>query len=282
MPIALASMSLLSASAMVVRPSPRPVARPALRLGGEWAGHCVTFSESGSVSQPGEEVLVTETWQEQMIHRQTTQLDPDGPVVSSAALPSACSGSTVLRRGASMLEADVLNARAWALDAVGESQSTWRCETIFDGLGGDRPNEREGALECPKERTRVQCSFDPATGALVPLAPVLVWQERCWSASPADDLDVHGVDASWASSVVGLECFEAPAAPKSGAASAIALGGGVELRCGPNLLEITLSSGRGSRNKFRSVVIRRSWAGDDTGRSLFAEVETIGDTESAD
>ena len=66
-----------------------------------------------------------------------------------------------------MLEADVLNARAWALDAVGESQSTWRCETIFDGLGGDRPNEREGALECPKERTRVQCSFDPATGALI-------------------------------------------------------------------------------------------------------------------
>ena len=202
MPALLASMSLLGASAMVVRPSPRPVARPALRIGGEWAGHCVTFSGSGTVSQPGTEVLVSETWQEQTVQRQTAQIGPEGTIVSNAALPQACSGSTVLRRGAAMLEPDVLNARAWALDAVDESQSAWRCETIFDGLGGDRPNEREGALECPKERTRVQCSFDPATGALVPSAPVLVWQERCWSAGPADDLDVQaagGVDAAWLS-----------------------------------------------------------------------------------
>ena len=246
----------------------------------------MTFSESGAVSQPGAQVLVSEVWQEQTVHRQTVQLAPDGDsTISNVALPPACSGSTALIRGASMLEPDVLNARAWALDAVDESQGVWRCETIFDGLGGDRPDEREGALECPKERTRVQCSFDPATGALVPSAPVLVWQERCWSAGPADDFDVHaagGVDAAWASSVVGLECFEARAASEDAAASTIALGGGVELRCGPNLLEITLSSGRGSSNKFASVAIRRSWAGDDTGRSLFAEVETIGDTECAD
>jgi len=186
-----------------------------------------------------------------------------------------------------MLEPDVLNTRAWALDAVEEDSGLWQCETVFDGLGGERPVDRDGAAECPKERTRVLCSFDPETGALSPTAPVHVWQERCWSASPAAELDdaLSDVDRAWFSSVVG---FMNPA-PQSGATmgvvgaaaaegAAVALGGGIKLRGRPGMLEVTLTSGARSRNSYRAVVVRRSWAGVAAGRSVFAEVETVDDT----
>ena len=45
-----------------------------------------------------------------------------------------------------LLEPEVLNIRAWSLDEVVEP-GVWACETIFDGLCGDRPAERPGALE---------------------------------------------------------------------------------------------------------------------------------------
>ena len=183
-----------------------------------------------------------------------------------------------------MMEPDVLNTRAWALDAVEDSVGLWRCETIFDGVGGDRPHMRDGALECPKERTRVQCVVDATTGDLAPSSPVLIWQERCWSASPAEDFEDSTLDADWTewiSSAVGLESFgDQRAGRKIG--SLRSLGGGIEISSQPGLFEITLRSGTGSKLQYTSVVMRRSWAGDAAGRSVFAEVETLNDTEDQD
>ena len=103
----------------------------------------------------------------------------NGTRVVGVVLPFAQSGSEVLTLGARMLEPDVLNIRAWALDAVDEaSPGTWDCEAIIDGLSGDRPAERAGALECPKVRTRVRCRFDPTAGRVDPASPVAVALER--------------------------------------------------------------------------------------------------------
>ena len=243
-----------AAAAMVV-PTTR-VARPALRLGGEWAGNLVSFSESGAVMPQRVESLVTEAWRgeagsEYAIHRREHRMEHgvSPAAVANTVLPTACSGSTTLRRGASMMEPEVLNARAWALDAVESSTGLWRCETIFDGVGGDRPPTRDGALECPKERTRVQCVLDATTGDLAPSEPVLIWQERCWSAAPADDYDELARDAVWVSSAVGLESFGDQIAGGTEEpspwwmAGLKRLGGGVEMSCQPGVLEITLRAG---------------------------------------
>ena len=180
------AIGAMHAAAAMVAPagSLHRVARPAHKLGGEWAGNLVSFSESGAVLGQRES-FVTEEWRgeagaEWAIHRREhlMQSGDTGAAVANTVLPTACSGSLTLRRGASMMEPDVLNARAWALDAVDASTGLWRCETIFDGVGGDRPRTRDGALECPKERTRVQCVLDASTGQLAPSEPVLVWQER--------------------------------------------------------------------------------------------------------
>lgn len=182
----------------------------------------------------------------------------------------------------------MLNARAWALDAVEASTGLWRCETIFDGVGGDRPQTRDGALECPKERTRVQCVLDATTGDLAPSEPVLIWQERCWSAAPADDYDELTRDAAWVSSAVGLVSFGDQNAGSTEEpspwwlAGLRRLGGGVEMSYQPGVLDITLRAGAGAKLQYTSTVVRRSWAGDDAGRSVFAEVETLNDTEGMD
>jgi hypothetical protein len=203
------------AAAAGVRPVIRSPARPAFRLGGEWAGHCVAFADRGMERA---EVLTTETWGtdgvggEPRIHRRSAHVQPGfskdhlGPTVSHSFLPPPCSGSIVLRPGNAMFEPDVLNARGWALDARGED-GLWVCETVFDGLGGDRPAERAGALECPVERTRVECTFCPIAGTLSGASRV--WQERCWSAGPSTELEVHDLDAEWVSSAVGIESFSA-------------------------------------------------------------------------
>ena len=185
----IAAAALEVPAARVARPAHR-VAYPAHKLGGEWAGNLVSFSESGAVLAQRES-LVTEEWRAEAgaecvvwaIHRREHRLlhGASAAAVANTVLPTACSGSTTLRRGASMMEPEVLNARAWALDAVDASTGLWRCETIFDGVGGDRPQTRDGALECPKERTRVQCVLDATTGDLAPSEPLLIWQERCWS-----------------------------------------------------------------------------------------------------
>lgn len=277
--------------AMAIAPPLRPAtpALPALRLGGEWAGHSIAYSaESGAIVSPGVEALSCETWnKDRALERRTVQLQSDGAVVASrAVLPVACSDSLVLALGASMLEPETLNARAWVLDAVDESTTPgmWQCEAVFDGLCGDRPASRDDAWECPKERTRVQCSFDPATGALAPSSEVLVWHERCWSVPPKGDLDERetdgALDLSWVSAVVGLDSFAAaaPSPPGTGGgATDLTLGCGIRLRGEPGLLEVTLTSGVGARNGYDSIVAKRTWA----GGSKFAEI-TVNEDRTGD
>lgn len=276
----------------------RSVARPALKLGGEWAGRCAAFSTSGNADSLCAQ-LITESWSSKVLHRRTIQPAPVGAHISTSVLPSACSGSTVLAYGSAMFEPDVLNARAWTIDAVagdGDGEC-WTCETVFDGWG-ERPNFVPGAFDCPKERTRVRCTFDPASGSLASFSQVLVWQERCWSASPRpNELDEvaaqqpGGLDGQWITDCVGFDDFGAtsgaimPASSRQALSSdsmppltALSLGGGVDLRGRPGFLEISLTSGgTGSRNSYQAVIVKRSWAGDATGRSVFAEVETVKD-----
>ena len=175
----------LHASAMVGSIASHRVALPALNFGGEWVGHCTTYSsDTGDVTVPGSDVLTHEQWnaEKQMMRH---VLHSSSRTASRDVLPLAQSGSELLTLGARMLEPEVLNIRAWALDAVdGVQPHFWRCETILDGWCGDRPVERAVALECPKERTRIQCIFDPGSGTFAPSTPVLVYRERCWSVSP--------------------------------------------------------------------------------------------------
>ena len=118
---ALALIALDAAAAMV--------ARPALRIGGEWAGHCVTFSDAGMPTTFAEK-LTTEEWMRRedseepspaktlaALSRRTIR--PEGAEVSQAVLPKACSDAAILQPGNSMFEPEVLNARAWALDGDG-------------------------------------------------------------------------------------------------------------------------------------------------------------------
>jgi len=330
----LAGLLLARAGALLSASSHR-ASHPALRLGGEWAGHRVSFSTEGGL-QPvpdqyvpdnllewgqaptGFEVLTTESWSGSpaSLGRRNVMLLPEdgcnvenlGAIVSKTVLPAPCSGSVTLRPGNSMMEPETLNVRAWALDAVDEGGNVWRLETVFDGLGGKRPRERRGALDCPAERTRVQCAFDLESGTLV--GSVHVWQERCWLSSPSEELQVRdsgrsGLDAAWVSSAVGLGCFgdqsPSPAAGSGVAAASgvaasgddsatqgddganvLALAGGIELRVAPGLLDVTLKSGDGSRNSWSAVAMRRSWAGDEAGRSLFTEVVTYDETMGDD
>jgi hypothetical protein len=272
----------------------RSVARPALRLGGEWAGHTVQYSSTtGRVVRPGVQALTCERWNKaRALERRTVELRTDGAVASDGVLPVAQSGAQVLALGAAMFEPKVLNCRAWALDAVDTAApGIWALETVFDGLCGDRPAERADAFECPKERTRVQCSFEPSSGTFAPMADVRVWQERCWSVTPADDAATRGesgpIDLEWASSVVGLKSFgalTATAPPETSAAPSgakvLALDCGVELRGKPGVLEMRLTSGEGARNGYAAIVVRRSWVGEGgaAGSSVFTEVEVVDDT----
>ena len=273
------------------------VALPALRLGGEWAGTSAAYSSaSGALVRPGVESLVSERWNaDRRMERTAVQFHPHGATSQQDVLPLGQSGSEVLSRGARMLEPEVLNIRAWAFDAPDESTpGLWRCETLFDGLCGDRPAERPGALECPKVRTRVQCSFDPETGTFAPSSPVVVWHERCWSVSPeGDDAREPGdVDREWLAAVVGLDSFQqlggaAGDADDGGggrAAEAISLGCGIELRGAPGVLELALSSGEGARNGYERIVVQRSWVGEQMGAgcSIFTEVEVVEDTTGDD
>ena len=286
-------IGLTHAAGMVV--SPHRVARPALRLGGEWAGHTVSYaSDSGRVIQQSVgEVLTCEEWNDdRKMQRHVVQFKADGSKVASRdVLPLAQSGSETLTLGARMLEPEVLNIRAWALDAADENTpDSWQIEAIFDGLSGDRPAERAGALACPARRTRVQCSFRPSTGQLDAGSPVVVWQERCWSVMPQGNLDAReagDIDAEWHAAAVGFERFggtasdgEASRAESGESSTALTLDCGIELRGSPGLLEVTLSSGEGARNGFNSIAVKRSWAGDcaEAGCSVFTEVEVIDDT----
>ena len=279
------------------------VARPALRLGGEWAGHKVAYATSGAVSQSKADALISEQWEKSptegggsVLHRRTISLvDQAKAEISQAVLPRACSDANVLQPGNAMFEPEILNARAWALDTTDEAADAWVCETVFDGLGGPRPAEYEDSVECPAERTRVRCVFDPTTGMLAPTDGVTIWQERCWSAAPAEDLEERarapeGLDSEWTSSLVGYSQFEGgderASAPSRGVQEdstlALKLAGGVEMHGKPGMLEITLKSGAASRQQWSRLVVRRSWVGGADAMSVFAEVEAFDETQGDD
>ena len=286
-----------AAAAMVGPAGPaarRSVPLPALRLGGEWAGHTVGYSSTtGKALRPGTQALTWEQWNDaKAMERRCVVFDENGALATQGVLPLAQSGSELLTLSARMLEPEVLNIRAWALDASGED-GVWQCETIIDGLCGNRPAVRADALECPKERTRVQFSFNPTTGTFPPASPVHVWHERCWQVSPSDEKQLGAresgdVDSDWLASVVGFECFDGAtagdadgsSADESGGTSAVSLDCGIELSGKPGLLELTLISGEGARNGYNEVCVRRSWVGtcDEDGCSVFTEVEVKDDT----
>ena len=292
------------------------IARPALRLGGEWAGwRCAFNAKTGDTMTSdvekycsdtmiewgqipgGFEECTTETWQGNSLERRSIQLLPEdgcntenlAAIVSRKVLPAATSGTLTLQPGAAQLDAAVLNVRTWALHEADDA-GVWHCETVFDGLGGQRPRMLSGAVECPAERTRVRCAFDPATGSLAGREPVVVWQERCWSARPSEEFSVRegagmrsGIDASWLSSVVGIKCFgeqkqrlqddiESDLAIQAPPVL-VSLGGGVELRGAPGILEVAMASepGQACWSKLR---LKRTWA----GGSCFIESEVVDDS----
>jgi hypothetical protein len=222
------------------------------------------------------------------MERRVISLQPDGSMVSKRrVLPVAQSGAEVLALGARMLEPEILNIRAWALDAVDDSASgVWHIETLVDGICGVRPPMRATALECPKERTRVACSFEPSTGELVAASTVLVSQERCWQVSPSAELAASGsaddLDPEWVAAAVGFDCFggggggDGSTTPTKtgGETLSLCLDCGVELRGEPGLLVLTIRSGKGARNGYDQVTVRRSWV----GGSAFTEVGVVEDT----
>ena len=280
------------------------IARPALRLGGEWAGWRCGFDPFSGAMRSEFEAVTTERWESKALQRRSVQLLPgdDGGVRCTSTsdadwstLPVAVSGSTSLMPGArsglfGAVQVDMLNANAWALDEA-VSENSWRCESIFDGLGGERPRSAPGAgvVECPQQRTRVMCSFDPSSGQISAVRPVLIWQERCWSVRPSEDLQVledrdggsRTLDAAWVASVVGLSCFGAqkriPYASAMFSRSHLSLPGGVELRGRPGLLEICVTAAPGQSDECKTV-LRRSWL----GGSCYTSVETICDTQPVD
>ena len=206
------------------------IARPALRLGGEWAGWSCGFDPYSGGRRTQSEILgvTTERWAGTALQRRIFRLGPECDdsvrcvVPQSDAvwstLPVAVSGPTSLMAGARSglfgeVCVDMLNANAWALDEA-ISDTRWRCEAIFDGLGGEAAREIAGAIVCPQRRTRVVCTFDPSTGQIARGESVLVSQEQCWSVRPSKDLEVQegpggrsGLDAAWVDSVAGLACF---------------------------------------------------------------------------
>ena len=298
------------------------VARPALRLGGEWAGwRCVFDPFSGALTNHVEGVT-TERWAGNALQRRSLRLlpeatagDGDGarirclaaPEEDWSTLPAANSGTSTLAPGARAaalaagglmwtVQVDMLNANAWALDEAGADPNaagvpSWRCESVFDGLGGEQPRgPRRDRAERPKERTRVVCSFNPSTGEVARGEPVEVWQERCWSVQPLGEMPElrrdsggrAGLDAAWVSSVVGTACFGSqkriPYASGVEAAlsrTRLSLPGGVEVRGRPGLLEVCVTAAPGRVN-WRKLILRRSWI----GGSCYASVETVGDRQA--
>ena len=280
------------------------VARPALRLGGEWSGWSCGFDPfSGALRKPSSGLAVTtEQWFGNALRRRSLQLGPDlRCVVPSedaewSTLPVAVCGATSLMAGARAglfgeVQLDMLNAEAWSLNEA-ITDTHWRCEAIFDGLGGERFRQSAGALACPEKRTRVVLYFDPSTGQIARGTQVLVSQEQCWSVRPSQDLEdcylqlregrdggrgATTLDAPWVDSVAGLECFggqrRIPYESAMFSTTHLSLPGGVELRGKPGLLEVCLTAAPGQSTR-RKTILQRAWI----GRSCYASVATVGDT----
>jgi hypothetical protein len=283
------------AASLLMTATSGAVARPALRLGGEWAGWSCAFDPYSGALRTQSKMLgvTTERWAGNALQRRVILVGPEDESVrwtksdGWTTLPVAVSGPTSLMAGARSgllgeVQVDMLNAYAWALDEA-ISATRWRCEAVFDGLGGERPRENAGAVECPQKRTRVECTFDPSTGQIARGQSVLVSQEQCWSVRPSEDLEVHeggggrsGLDAAWVDSIAGLACFSGqkriPYESAMFSTTHLSLPGGVELRGKPGSLEVCLTAAPGQSR--RKTILRRSWI----GRSCYASVATVGDT----
>lgn len=276
-------MALFLAASLALAP------RPALRLGGEWAGWRCDFDPFSGAMRSNFQGATTERWEGAALQRRSVEMTSSKAatpqIVSDSnapwdTLPVANSGSTSLMPGArsfGTVAVDMLNANAWALDQA-ESTSAWRCESVFDGLGGERPGERRD--DAPEERTRVVCTFNPNNGQISRSEPVLVWQERCWRVRPTVDYpdEEHNGARSLDASVVGMSCFgeekRLPYEPTLFSSSRLSLPGGVELKGMPGLLEICVTAAPGQ--SWRKLIIRRSWV----GGTCYASVRTIGDLRS--
>lgn len=241
---------------------------PTQRLLGEWAGWCCSFDLRSGAVKPvpsryvsdemiewgqvpnGFEELTTETWESGALARRVVRLLPEqgcnienlGALVSRESWPY---DSLVAEQPA-----------ASAASAPAGEPGLWQCETIFDGLGGVRPRDRGSALVSVGERTRVTVHFDANEGRLWEGAPIVVRQERCWSAD-AGQLEVNeavgsrsGLDAAWVDKAVGLGCFGDKKAP-----AGHALPGGVVVAVIDGGLEVALDKPDEAR-----CVLRRSWA----------------------
>ena len=140
-------MSSAVAACLLAAANLGAVARPALRLGGEWAGWRCGFDPYSGALRTGSSFksVTTERWAGTALERRSVELPPDDGEAPSydcatwATLPAAVSGATSLMPGAraglfGAVQVDVLNADAWALDEA-LSATNWRCESIFDGLG---------------------------------------------------------------------------------------------------------------------------------------------------
>ena len=239
------------------------------RLGGEWAGWRCAFSAKGKLLTgdierycsdtmiewgqvpAGFEELSTESWDAESAEllRRTVRLLPE----------DGCNAENL---GATISRAE-LTCTATVPHAIDvATEGYWQCESVFDGIGGVRPLERSGALPALAERTRVMCSFDPASGLLSPAQPVVVCHERQWSADT--ELEVReagigsrcGIDAAWLSTAVGLACFADGKEARSlcGATDppheegfALRLAGGVEIRGSAGVLSVSVDDGDGGR-----------------------------------
>jgi hypothetical protein len=253
--------NLLTTAALSGRPS-------ALRLlGGEWAGWSCSYDSQTGALQPvpdryvseerrewgqvpsGFEELATESRRaDDAFERRTVRLLPEeGCHVENLAAIVTREPLHVSRPGAALDAPLAVDSR------VDRTAGLWRLESVFDGLGGKRPRARQGAALCTDERTRVTCHFDAASGRLDAAEPIVVRQERRWSAEASEALRVRealgsrsGLDAAWVSSTVGIGCFgDAEPPPQDAAGCGLALPGGVRLTQRAERLEVSIRTAAG-------------------------------------
>ena len=143
----------------------------------------------------------------------------------------------------------------------------WVLESVFGGLGLPRGRPTRLAIAADVCRTRVRLTYDCATWALD--GDVHVWHERRWAEQQSlkirsdDGVGRSGLDGAFVSSAVGMACFgeSANSAPKIAEANALALGGGVTVTVGAEivgekLLDVAVDTGEAR------MVMRRRFAAD--------------------
>ena len=152
----------------------------------------------------------------------------------------------------------------------------WVIESIFGGLGLPRGRPTRLAIAADVCRTRVRLTYDCATCRVD--GDVDVWHERRWAEQQSlkirseDGVGRSGLDGAFVSSAIGMACFgeSAKSAPKIAEANALALGGGVTVMVGAEIvgekvLDVAVDTGEAR------IVMRRRFAADgaSAGAALF-------------